>query len=76
MSTADLTAAVRARLASIAEAALVAAEALDTADGSPALDLPEGALAGILAELVSLDGRLDLTLDWLAEALDPVGCGR
>jgi hypothetical protein len=25
----------------------------------------------ILAELVNLDGRLDLTLGWLAEALDP-----
>jgi hypothetical protein len=46
-----------------------AAEALDRA----ALDLPEGTLAGILAELVSLDGRLDLALDRLAEALDPVG---
>jgi hypothetical protein len=29
----------------------------------------------ILAELVSLDGRLDLALDRLADALDPVGCG-
>jgi hypothetical protein len=43
-----------------------------------ALDLPEGALAGILAELVSLDGRLDLVADRLAEALDPAAwcrCG-
>ena len=31
-----------------------------------ALDLPEGVLATILAELVNLDGRLSL-------ALDPVG---
>jgi hypothetical protein len=45
-----------------------AAEALD----GTALDLPEGTLAGILAELVSLDGRLDLALDRLADALDPV----
>jgi hypothetical protein len=45
-----------------------AAEALDGA----AFDLPEG----ILAELVSLDGRRDLALDRLADALDPVPCGR
>jgi hypothetical protein len=32
-----------------------------------------GALAAILAELVSLDGRLDLALDRLADALDPEG---
>jgi hypothetical protein len=50
----------------------VAAEALDGA----ALDLPEGVLAGILAELVSLDGRLDLALDRIAVALDPAPCGR
>jgi hypothetical protein len=41
-----------------------------------AIDLPEEVLAAILAELVSLDGRLDLALDRLADALDPVGCGR
>jgi hypothetical protein len=41
-----------------------------------ALDLPDGTPAGILAELVNLDGRLDLALDRLAEALDPVACGR
>jgi hypothetical protein len=73
MSTTDLTAAIRARLDAIAGAAQTAAEALDTAaGGAAALDLPEGTLAAILAELVSLDGRLDLTLDRLAEALDPV----
>jgi hypothetical protein len=33
-------------------------------------------LAAILAGLVSLDGRLDLALDRLADALDPAGCGR
>jgi hypothetical protein len=77
MSTADLTAAIRARLDAIGAAA-TAAEAIDGA----ALDLPEGVLAGILAELVNLDGRLDLALDRLAEALDPVtrmapaGCER
>jgi hypothetical protein len=32
-------------------------------------------LAGILSELVGLDG-LDRAVDRLAEALDPVGCGR
>ena len=42
----------------------------------PTLDLPEGTLAAILAELVTLDGRLDLALDRLAEALDPEPCGR
>jgi hypothetical protein len=31
---------------------------------------------GNLAELVSLDGRLDLALDRLADALDPAPCGR
>jgi hypothetical protein len=50
----------------------VASDALDGA----AIDLPEGVLAGILSELVNLDGRLDLAVDRLAEALDPVGCGR
>jgi hypothetical protein len=32
-------------------------------------------LAGILAELVNLDGRLDLAVNRLAEAHDPVACG-
>jgi hypothetical protein len=68
--------AVRARLASIATAAATAAEALDPDGGAAALDLPEGVMAAILAELVSLDGRLDLALDRLAEALDPAACGR
>jgi hypothetical protein len=36
-------------------------------------NLPEGTLAGILAEPVSLDGRLDLALGRLADALDPAG---
>jgi hypothetical protein len=45
-----------------------AAEGLDNA----ALDLPEGVLGAILAELLNLDGRLDLALDRLADALDPV----
>jgi hypothetical protein len=75
MSTADLTAAVRARLDAIACQAQTAAEALDPAPAGdpPALDLPEGVLAAILAELVALDGRLDLALDRLADALDPAG---
>jgi hypothetical protein len=33
-------------------------------------------LAGILSELVSLDGRLDLALDRIAVALDPAPCCR
>jgi hypothetical protein len=41
-----------------------------------ALDLPEGSLAAILADLVRLDGRLDLAVDQLADALDPVAGGR
>jgi hypothetical protein len=72
MSTTDLTAAIRERLNTIGAAAGTAADALD--DGN-ALDLPEGTLAAILAELVSLDGQLDLALDRLADALDPAGCG-
>jgi hypothetical protein len=32
--------------------------------------------AAILVALVSLDRRLDLALDRLADLLDPVGCGR
>jgi hypothetical protein len=72
MSTADATQAIRHQLFTIGAAATTAAEALD----GNALDLPEGTLSGILAELVSLDGRLDLALDRLADALDPVGCGR
>jgi hypothetical protein len=42
----------------------------------PPFGLPEGTLASILAELVSLDGRLDLALDRLADAQDPAPCGR
>jgi hypothetical protein len=73
MSTTDLVAAIRGRFNSISAAAGTAADVLD--DGA-ALDLPEGTLAGILSELVSLDGRLDLALDRIAVALDPVGSGR
>jgi hypothetical protein len=72
MSTTDLTAAIRDRLHTIGAAATTAAEALDGA----AIDLPEGTLAAILSEVVSLDGRLDLAVDRLAEALDPAGRGR
>jgi hypothetical protein len=51
-TTADLAAPIRARLDAIAGAAQTAAEALDTAAGEgPALDLPEGTLAGMLAEM-------------------------
>jgi hypothetical protein len=73
MSTADATQAIRDRLDAIGAAATTAADAL--AD-DPAIDMPQAALASILAELVSLDGRLDLAVNRLAEALDPVGCGR
>jgi hypothetical protein len=65
--------AIRCRLDAIGTAATTAADALD---GSPALDLPEGTLVGILTELQTLGGRLDLALDRLADALDPVRCGR
>jgi hypothetical protein len=67
-----LAAAIRSHLSSIASAAATAAEALD----GNALDVSEGTLASILSELVSLDGRLDLALDRIAVALDPVGCAR
>jgi hypothetical protein len=73
MSTADLITGLRDRLNSIGTAATTAAEALDS---NPALDLPEGTLAAILAEPVSQGGRLDLAPDRLAEALDPAPCGR
>jgi hypothetical protein len=38
-----------------------------------ALDLPEGVLAAIAAELDTMTGRLDLAVNRLADALDPVG---
>jgi hypothetical protein len=66
MTTADL---IRTRLDAIAAAAQTAAEALDGA----ALDLCPGTLAEILSELEALDVRLDLALDRLASAVDPVG---
>jgi hypothetical protein len=72
LEIAHLTTAIRDRLNSIGAAAGTAAEALD----GNAIDLPEGTLASILAELVSLDGRLDLVADRLAEALDPAPCCR
>jgi hypothetical protein len=65
--------AIRSRLDAIASQAQTAADVL--AD-DPAIDMPQTALAAILAELVSLDGRLDLALDRLADALDPTPCGR
>jgi hypothetical protein len=73
MNTTDLITGLRDRLNSIGTAAGTAADTLD--DGA-AIDLPEGTLAGILSELVSLDGRLDLALDRIAVALDPAPCGR
>jgi hypothetical protein len=71
MSTADATRANRDRLDAFATAT-TAADALYGA----ALDLPEGTLATVLAELVGIDGGLDLALDRLAAALDPAPCGR
>jgi hypothetical protein len=43
----------------------------DALDGA-ALDLPEGTLALLLAEREGLAGRLDLALDRLGAATDPV----
>jgi hypothetical protein len=74
MSTHDLTAAIRDRLNSIGSAATTAADALDTAGGR--LDLPDGTLTAIAEELRTLEGRVDLVACRLADALDPVGCGR
>ena len=52
----------------LAAAAQTGADALDGA----ALDLPEGTLAAILAELDGLAGRLELALDRLGAGVDPV----
>jgi hypothetical protein len=51
------------------------AERSRQAQTAHAIDLPEGILAGILSELVSLEGRLDLALDRIAVALDPAPVG-
>jgi hypothetical protein len=58
---------IRQRLDALATACATGAEALDGA----ALDLPEGAMAQLLAELEGLAGRLDLALDRLGAAVDP-----
>jgi hypothetical protein len=50
-------------------AARATREALD----GTALDLPEGTLAGILVELQTLEGRVELVACRLADALDPAG---
>jgi hypothetical protein len=68
MSTADLAAAIRARLDAIAGAALVAAEAIDS---NPALDLPEGTLTGLLADVETLGEGLTLMLHRRPGDLDP-----
>jgi hypothetical protein len=74
MSTTRATVeAIRCRLDAIGTVATTAADAL--AD-DPAIDMPPTAPAAILAELVSLDRRLDLALDRLAGALEPAPCGR
>jgi hypothetical protein len=51
----------------LAAACGTTAEALDGA----ALDLPEGTLAQLAAELDGLAGRLDLVLDRLGAVVDP-----
>jgi hypothetical protein len=58
-----------ARLSVIAATCTTAAEAIA---GEVALDLCPGTLANLLTELQTLEGRLDLVCDHLAEALDPV----
>jgi hypothetical protein len=58
---------IRARLQELACAAATGAEALDAA----ALDLPEGTLAQLTAELDGLAGRLDRVLDRLGAGVDP-----
>jgi hypothetical protein len=52
----------------LAAAAQTGAEALDGA----ALDVCEGTLAALAAELDGLVGRLDLVLDRVGAAVDPV----
>jgi hypothetical protein len=61
MTTTDL---IRQRLDAIASAARTGADAL----GGATLNLCEGTLAQLLAELDALAGRLDLVLDRLAGA--------
>jgi hypothetical protein len=60
---------IRNRLAIISVATGMGAEALDGA----AVDLPPHIQAEMLVELDTLAGRLDLVLDRLASAADPVG---
>jgi hypothetical protein len=60
---------IRQRLNAIGLAVTTAAEALDGAQ----LDLCEGTLSQLATELETLAGRLDLVLDRLAGAADPVG---
>jgi hypothetical protein len=71
MTTTDL---LRARLDALAAAAQTGADAL--ADG-PALDLSPEVVAELVLELETLAGRLELVLDRLSAAVDPVGaCSR
>jgi hypothetical protein len=65
--------ALRLQLESLAASAQTGADALADAG---ALDLGDGTLEQMVAELQTLDGRLALLLDRLATAADPVGVGR
>jgi hypothetical protein len=69
MTTADL---LHARLDALGAAATTAAEALDGAR----LDLSPDILAELLLEVETLSGRLELVLDRLSAAVDPVGACR
>jgi hypothetical protein len=68
MTAPDITDCIRHHLDALAAACATGAEALDGAS----LDLPEGTLAQLLGKLEGLAGRLDLVLDRLGAALDPV----
>jgi hypothetical protein len=68
MTAATLTDCIRQRLDVLANACATTEEALDSA----LLDMPEGTLAQLAAELDGLARRLDLVLDRLGAAVDPV----
>jgi hypothetical protein len=69
----NTTEAIRRHLDTISASTATAVEALG--DGA-ALDLPPSVLADLLLEVETLTGKLDLVLDGLALATDPVGLAR